>query len=107
MAGGGSKTTHVVTAREEERDHPTITEASENVSAILLIVLVRCSSCNCSLKSQLGFEQNDQIRTLASCKRRSSCAHQPAGSQIIRVRWVVSSLIKLIDECYVHELAAC
>jgi hypothetical protein len=41
----------VVTAREEERDYTTITEASENVSAILLIVLVWCSSRNCSLKS--------------------------------------------------------
>jgi hypothetical protein len=75
---GGSKTVHMVTAHKEERDHAAITEASENVSAILLIVLVRCSSCSCSLKSQLGFEQNDQICTLAWYKCRSSCTHQPA-----------------------------
>jgi hypothetical protein len=79
---GGSKTTHLVTAREEEHDHATITEASENVSAILLIVLVRSSSRSCPLKSQLGFEQNDQICALASCKRRSTCAHEPAESPI-------------------------
>jgi hypothetical protein len=82
---GGSKTAHLVTAREEEHDHATITEASKNVSAILLIVLVRSSSCSCPLKSQLGFEQNDQIRALALCKHRSTCAHEPVESPIIRV----------------------
>jgi hypothetical protein len=82
---GGSKIAHLVTAREEEHDHATIAEALKNVSAILLIVLVWSSSCSCLLKSQLGFEQNDQIRALASCKRRSSCAHEPAESPIIRV----------------------
>jgi hypothetical protein len=82
---GGSKTVHLVTAREEEHDHATITEASENVSAILLIVFVWISSRSCPLKSQLGFEQNDQICALASCKRRSTCVHEPMESPIIRV----------------------
>ena len=81
---GGSKTTLVVTTCKEEYDRATITEASKNVSAILLIVHVWCSSHNCSLKSLLGFEQNDQICALASCKRRSSCMHQHAESPIIK-----------------------
>jgi hypothetical protein len=84
---GDSKTAYLVTAREEEHDHATITEASENVSAIVLNVLVWSSSRSCPLKSQLGFEQNDQIRALASCKRRSTCVHEPAESPIIRVSW--------------------
>jgi hypothetical protein len=82
---GGSKTAHLVTACEEEHDHTTNTEASENVSAFLLIVLIRSSSLSCPLKSQLDFEQHDQIHALASCKRRSTCAHEPAKSPIIRV----------------------
>jgi hypothetical protein len=82
---GGSKTAHIVTAHEEERVHATITEALENVSAILFIVLVRYSSRSCSLKPQMGFEQNAQIHSLASCKRRSCCMHQPVESPIIRV----------------------
>jgi hypothetical protein len=104
---GGSKTPHVVTAREEERDPATNTEAIENISAILFIVLVQCSSRSCSLKSQLGFERNTQIRTLASCIYRSSCMHQPSGSPIIRVtdhqgpgsigqRWVFLSLFSVV-----------
>jgi hypothetical protein len=82
---GSSKTAHLMIAREEEHDHATITKALENVSAILLIVLVRSSSRSCPLKSQLGFEQNNQICALALCKCRSTCAHEPAESPIIRV----------------------
>ena len=48
---GSSKTVHVVIASKEERDHATITKASINVSAILLIVLVWCSSRKYLLKS--------------------------------------------------------
>jgi hypothetical protein len=36
---GGSKTTHMVTVREEEIDHATITEVSVNVSAIYSLCL--------------------------------------------------------------------
>ena len=70
---GGNKTMHLVTVREEDYYHATNTKASENVSAIL------------PLKSQLGFEQNDEICTLASCNCRSTCAHEPVESPIIRV----------------------
>ena len=82
---GGSKIEHLVTVHKEKHDHATITEALEIVNAILLIVLVWNSSHSYPLKSQLDFEQNDQICVPPLCKHRSTCAHEPAESPIFRV----------------------
>jgi hypothetical protein len=40
----------VMTAREEEQDHATVTEASMDVSAILPFALGQCSSRSCKFK---------------------------------------------------------